>query len=358
LRYFITTRVLTRRQARWAVTLSTIDFEIIYRAGSKNLADAPSRRPDYARGPAIVQKPLLSSGEQDMESLIELDRALDLLHMIVQNAYAQVKQGREETLQELRGIAEPQAHLCVTDDLTEESPGEAEEDEQIFDNLVTEIQNTQGKFAVPEGEDFTLEDSIWIHKGTHLWVLGDTELRKRLLREFHDSLTAGHFGRDRTILVIKRLLFWTGIDTDVDNFIGSCLACQRNKPSRTQTPGELEPLLVPGRPWGSITLDLIIDLPPSKRSADFSYEKGGKRAIYDVILVIVYRLTKEGNFILVRKEMDSKQFAHIFLHHVFSKHGMPDDITTDRAKLFTSAFWETFTKSLGTKRKTSTAFYP
>jgi hypothetical protein len=157
---------------------------------------------------------------------------------------------------------------------------------------------------------------------------------------------------------MKRLLFWTGIDADVDDFIGSCLACQRNKPSRTLTPGELEPLPVPGRPWGSITLDLITDLPPSKRSADFSYEKGGKRAIYDAILVIVCRLTKEGNFIPVRKEMDSKQFAHIFLHHVFSKHGMPDDITTDRAKLFTSVFWETFTKTLGTKRKTSTAFHP
>jgi hypothetical protein len=144
----------------------------------------------------------------------------------------------------------------------------------------------------------------------------------------------------------------------VDDFIGSCLAYQRNKPSRTLTPGELELLLVPGRPWGSITLDLITDLPLSKRSADFSYEKSRKRAIYDTILVIICRLTKEGNFIPVRKEIDSKQFAHIFLHHMFSKHGIPDDITMDRAKLFTSVFWETFTKTLGTKRKTSTAFHP
>jgi hypothetical protein len=68
------------------------------------------------------------------------------------------------------------------------------------------------------------------------------------LKEFHNSLIAGHFGRDRIILVMKRLLFWTGINADVDDFIGLCLAYQRNKPSRTQTPGELEPLLVPGRP--------------------------------------------------------------------------------------------------------------
>jgi hypothetical protein len=56
--------------------------------------------------------------------------------------------------------------------------------------------------------------------------------------------------------------------------------------------------------------------------------------------------------------MGSKQFANVFMHFVFAKHGMPDDITTDRAKLFTSTFWETFTKRLGTKRKVSTAFHP
>jgi hypothetical protein len=359
LRYFMTTRVLTRRQARWAVTLSTIDFEIIHRAGSKNPADGPSRRPDYARGPATFQRPLLNSGEQEMDNLIELEGAPDLLHLIVQNACSQMRQGREEVLQELKEISEQKQsgsheNLCVTGEL----PGDAEEDDQMFDDIATDIQNAQKNCPDPEGDDFTREDGLWIHKGTQLWVPEDANLRKRLLKEFHDSPTAGHFGRDRTILAMKRLLFWKGMDADVDDFIGSCLACQRNKPSRTLTPGELEPLPIPGRPWGSITLDMITDLPPAKRSADFSYEKGGKQALYDAILVIVCRLTKEGNFIPIRKDMDSKQFAHIFLHHVFSKHGMPDDITTDRAKLFTSAFWETFTKGIGTKRKISTAFHP
>ena len=64
-------------------------------------------------------------------------------------------------------------------------------------------------------------------------------------------------------------------------------------------PGELEPLLVPGKLWGSITLDLITDLLLSRRLADFSYKKRGKQAIYNIILVIVYRLIKKENFILV-----------------------------------------------------------
>ena len=43
---------------------------------------------------------------------------------------------------------------------------------------------------------------------------------------------------------------------------------------------------------------------------------------------------------------------------MFSKYGMLDNIIINRAKLFTSAFWKTFTKTLGIKRKTSIAFHP
>ncbi|KAH6570846.1 hypothetical protein BASA83_002898 [Batrachochytrium salamandrivorans] len=48
LEYFMTTKRLTRRHARWALTLSEFDFEISYRPGSRNAkADHLSRRPDY-----------------------------------------------------------------------------------------------------------------------------------------------------------------------------------------------------------------------------------------------------------------------------------------------------------------------
>jgi len=51
LRYFMTTKELSRRQARWAEKLAAYDFKIIYCPGLKNPADAPSRRPDYAPRP-------------------------------------------------------------------------------------------------------------------------------------------------------------------------------------------------------------------------------------------------------------------------------------------------------------------
>jgi hypothetical protein len=50
LEYFQTSRVLSRRQARWLEILSAYDFLIKHLEGSKNPADGPSRRPDYKIG--------------------------------------------------------------------------------------------------------------------------------------------------------------------------------------------------------------------------------------------------------------------------------------------------------------------
>ena len=48
LEYFMTTKVLTRRQARWSIELSSYDFIITYRKGSLNgKPDALSRRSEY-----------------------------------------------------------------------------------------------------------------------------------------------------------------------------------------------------------------------------------------------------------------------------------------------------------------------
>ena len=48
LEYFTTTKVLNRRQARWAQELAGIDFKIFYRPGTKNgKPDALSRRSEY-----------------------------------------------------------------------------------------------------------------------------------------------------------------------------------------------------------------------------------------------------------------------------------------------------------------------
>lgn len=46
-KHFMTSRVLNRRQARWSMFLSEFNFCLDYAPGSRNPADAPSRRADF-----------------------------------------------------------------------------------------------------------------------------------------------------------------------------------------------------------------------------------------------------------------------------------------------------------------------
>ena len=47
LKYFMTMKVLSQWQARWAQVLSAYDFTITYHPGKVNPADGPSQHPDY-----------------------------------------------------------------------------------------------------------------------------------------------------------------------------------------------------------------------------------------------------------------------------------------------------------------------
>jgi hypothetical protein len=48
LEYFMTTKVLNRRQVRWAQELAGVDFKIFYRKGTSNgKPDTLSRCPEY-----------------------------------------------------------------------------------------------------------------------------------------------------------------------------------------------------------------------------------------------------------------------------------------------------------------------
>jgi hypothetical protein len=59
LRYFMTTKELSSKQARWAEELARFDFEVEYKPGPENPADGPSRRPDYAKGLMVGEQQAL-----------------------------------------------------------------------------------------------------------------------------------------------------------------------------------------------------------------------------------------------------------------------------------------------------------
>jgi len=64
------------------------------------------------------------------------------------------------------------------------------------------------------------------------------------------------------------------------------------------------------------------------------------------ILVIIDWLTKQAMFILAHRSIDAPGLAHLFIQHIFSKHGVPSHITSDRGSEFVSRFFKSLATAL------------
>jgi len=60
---------------------------------------------------------------------------------------------------------------------------------------------------------------------------------------------------------------------------------------------------------------------------------------FDTILVIVDWLTKQAIFISAHDTIMSADLARLFILHVFSKHGVPSHVTSNRGSEFVSNFF-------------------
>src|SRR6266404_7038738 len=101
----------------------------------------------------------------------------------------------------------------------------------------------------------------------------------------------------------------------VKDYMASCATCARVKSPRHKPYGKLKQLPIPSRPWSSISMDFIEQLPASEG--------------FSAILVVVDQLTKQAIFIPSHDTVNTLQVAWLFLTHVFSKHGVPSHITLD-----------------------------
>ncbi|KAJ1599193.1 hypothetical protein NDA14_003925 [Ustilago hordei] len=110
-----------------------------------------------------------------------------------------------------------------------------------------------------------------------------------------------------------------------------------------------EPLATPDRPWGSISLDFIEGLPPSKK-----YDS----KTYDSILVIVDRLTKFAILAPTHKTVTAKQTAVLLYGHMVRLFRYPDHMVSDRGRQFISGAWKAFAEQMGVKHSLSTAYHP
>ncbi|GKB02965.1 reverse transcriptase domain-containing protein, partial [Tanacetum coccineum] len=78
----------------------------------------------------------------------------------------------------------------------------------------------------------------------------------------------------------------------------------------------------------------------------------------DTIWVIVDRLTKSAHFLPIKENDPLDKLARLYLNRIVTRHEIPVLIICDRDRKFTSNFWRSFQKSLGTELSMSAAYHP
>ena len=177
----------------------------------------------------------------------------------------------------------------------------------------------------PEDPRAALDESGQLLVGGRVFVPDYEDLRLRITQAHHDHELVGHPGTRRTIKRIRERYWWPALDQYVQNYVRSCEACARTKAMRHKPYGPLRFLPVAERPWSSISMDFIEGLPMSGE--------------YNLILVVVDCLTKMALFIPTCKDLDTEGLVCLFIDRVFSKHGAPHDIVSDRGHHFVSKLW-------------------
>ena len=91
---------------------------------------------------------------------------------------------------------------------------------------------------------------------------------------------------------------------------------------------------------------------------DFVVGLPGYQSGYDAIWVIVDRLTKSAHFLPMKNSDSIEKLAELYVKEIVRLHGTPVSIVSDRDPRFTSQFWPSLQRTLGTRLHFSTAFHP
>ena len=320
LEYFSTTKLLTRRQARWSEYLSQFNMIIRFRPGKLGAKpDALTRRwdvypkegdSDYSVVNPHNYRPVFTH-EQLSASL----RATILRFPVLRAVVVLDEEQLRSDIRSAQGSDNPPAELAT------------------------------GLAHASDGHPRWSLDSDGLLCYNHRTYVPDSgDLRLRVLRSRHDHPTAGHWGQNKTQDLILRDYNWPGLRDLVRDYCKTCTTCARSKVPRHLPYGTLKQLPIPERPWNSISMDLIEQLPDS----------GG----YTAILVIVDRLTKQSIFIPTHNTLTASELAELFLLHVFSKHGVPTHVTSDRGSEFVSHFFRSLGKALDMRLHFTSGYHP
>ena len=132
---------------------------------------------------------------------------------------------------------------------------------------------------------------------------------------------------------------------EITNFVSKCPIWQQVKVEHQKPGGITQAIDIPTWKWDVINMDYITGLTLTRKQ-------------HDSIWMIVDKMTKSSCFLAVKIIYSAEDYAKLYLTKIVRLHDVTLSIISDRGPQFTSQFWKSFQKGLGTQVNLSTAFHP
>jgi len=187
--------------------------------------------------------------------------------------------------------------------------------------------------------DFSKADGT----GHYMQLIVPINLRKDVIFQNHNPVTAGHLGVKRTKTAVSRAYYWYDMKSDIRLYVQSCPVCEADKkpPKRPRAPmGHI----AAGAPWDVLALDFVGPFPITDRGNRY-------------ILVMTDHFTKYVEVLAVPNQ-SAEECARRLVDEVISRWGAPLSIHTDQGTSFQGRLFQELCRILEIKKTRTSARNP
>ena len=228
--------------------------------------------------------------------------------------------------------------------LWEEIRKRTEVDTEVLEKV--DIALAKGKKRQQEDMEWEIKDGIVRYKG-RIYIPNSFDLRRRILNMYHRTKITGHSGMFKTLEMVMRQFWWSGMVEWVKGYVRGCNVCQMTKNQTNKKPIPNQPITheQDAQPFEIVSMDFIGELPKSKG--------------YNALLVVVDQgCTKATVLIPCNTTVTAAETAKLYGEHVWKRFGLPRKIISDRGPQFHATFTRELCKQLGIEQNLSTAYHP
>lgn len=231
-------------------------------------------------------------------------------------------------------------------------------EDRIISIVKTSLQNGENSIKIPESKylekrwnqirpQLVIENNMLVRKtklspfdSVRTFRVIPDSMIPNVIKCYHDTITCGHLGIEKTLARIQSYVYWPGMRKDIMDYISKCESCLSVKVVPKKTP--LDRFTTASTAPGQLVTSDILKLPPDQG--------------YNAILLIVDAYSKYPVAYKLRNEQTPGLYKHFISY--FTEFGIPDVLLTDQGTNFESNLISHMCKYFGVTKDRTTPYHP